>query len=90
MNAKNVNADAAQRFHGAWRLIEDEHQALAAVLHALRFLLDEIGAGRIEPDFRLLRAMLYTLPNTPNGATTPTKIATSSPGSKKKRAKRMR
>jgi len=65
MNAKNVNADAAQRFHGAWRLIEDEHQALAAVLHALRFLLDEIGAGRIEPDFRLLRAMLYYLTEYP-------------------------
>jgi len=52
-------------FHGAWRLIEDEHQALAAVLHALHFLLDEIGAGRIEPDFRLLRAMVYYLTEYP-------------------------
>jgi hemerythrin-like domain-containing protein len=54
-----------QPFHGGWRVVEDEHQALAAVLHALHFLLDEIGAGRVEPDFRLLRAMLYYLTEYP-------------------------
>ncbi|MBL8438480.1 MAG: hemerythrin domain-containing protein [Zoogloeaceae bacterium] len=45
----------------ALRIILDEHQALAALLHALRFMLKEISAGRLEPDLRLLEAMIHYL-----------------------------
>ncbi len=39
-------------------IIHREHQALAAVLQAMRFVVDGIAAGRFEPDFKLLSAML--------------------------------
>ena len=45
----------------ALRIIEDEHQSLAAILHAIRYMLKEIGGGRLEPDFKLLRAMVHYL-----------------------------
>ena len=45
----------------AMRIIMDEHQALGAVLHAVRHLIGEIGAGRLKPDFALLEAMLHYL-----------------------------
>ena len=45
----------------ALRIIMDEHQSLAAILHAMRHIIGEIGAGRLQPDFGLLRAMVYYL-----------------------------
>ena len=45
----------------AMRIIMDEHQALGAVLHAMRHLIGELGAGRLRPDFALLRAMVHYL-----------------------------
>lgn len=39
-------------------IIHDEHRALASVLKGLRFVVDEISAGRLEPDFRLLASMV--------------------------------
>jgi hemerythrin-like domain-containing protein len=42
----------------ALAIIRDEHRSLAAVLHGLSFLVEEIRAGRAAPDFRLIRAML--------------------------------
>jgi hemerythrin-like domain-containing protein len=45
----------------AIRIIEDEHQSLAAILHAMRYMLKEIGTGNLQPDFRLLRAMVHYL-----------------------------
>lgn len=45
----------------ALHIIEDEHQSLAAILHAIRYMLKEIGAGKLQPDFRLLRAMVHYL-----------------------------
>ena len=45
----------------ALRIILDEHQSLAAILHAMRHIIGEIGAGRLQPDFGLLRAMVYYL-----------------------------
>jgi branched-chain amino acid transport system ATP-binding protein len=35
-----------------------EHRALGAVLQALRFVVGEIRAGKLQPDFRLLAAMV--------------------------------
>ena len=45
----------------AIRIIEDEHQSLAAILHAVRYMLKEIAAGALQPDFKLLRAMVHYL-----------------------------
>lgn len=45
----------------ALRIISDEHQSLAAILHAVRFMLHEIEAGRLQPDFKLLKAMVHYL-----------------------------
>ncbi len=45
----------------AMRIIMDEHQALAGIIHAVRHLIKEIGAGRLQPDFALLQAMVHYL-----------------------------
>jgi hemerythrin-like domain-containing protein len=45
----------------AMRIIMDEHQSLAAIIHAIRHLIGEIGAGRLTPDFKLLSAMVHYL-----------------------------
>lgn len=45
----------------ALRIIQEEHQSLAAILHAVRFMLKEIKAGRLEPDFGLFKAMVHYL-----------------------------
>ncbi len=42
----------------AIHIVLDEHRSIAAVLQGLRYLVGEIGAGRGEPDFTLLDAML--------------------------------
>ncbi len=43
----------------AIRIIHDEHRALAAVLQGLLHLVTEIDEGRMQPDFRVLAAMLH-------------------------------
>ncbi len=43
----------------ALAMIRDEHRTLSALLHAMKHLVREIGTHRVEPDFALLRAMLY-------------------------------
>ena len=45
--------------HEAMDIIKAEHRALAAVINALKFLVTEVRAKRINPDFKLLWAMLY-------------------------------
>ncbi|MCB1901649.1 MAG: hemerythrin domain-containing protein [Rhodocyclaceae bacterium] len=45
----------------ALRIIQEEHQSLAAILHAVRFMLKEIKAGRLTPDFGLFKAMVHYL-----------------------------
>jgi hemerythrin-like domain-containing protein len=49
----------------ALNVIKDEHRSLGAILHGFLFLVDEIRAGRMPPDFKLLHAMLYYLENFP-------------------------
>jgi hemerythrin-like domain-containing protein len=46
-------------------IIHDEHRALAAVLQALRFVVGEIRAGKLQPDFRLLTAMVDYITQVP-------------------------
>ncbi|MBX3680929.1 hemerythrin domain-containing protein [Cognatazoarcus halotolerans] len=45
----------------ALRIISDEHQSLAGILHAVRFMLKEVAAGRLEPDLKLFKAMVHYL-----------------------------
>ncbi len=45
----------------AMRILIDEHQSLAAILHAIRHMIKEIGAGRLQPDYKLLEAMVHYL-----------------------------
>ncbi len=45
----------------ALRIISDEHQSLAAILHAIRYMLKEITAGRLAPDLKLFQAMVHFL-----------------------------
>lgn len=47
-------------------IIHNEHRALAAVLQALRFMLDEIGAGRLKPDLDLLGHMIEYITQVPD------------------------
>ena len=45
----------------ALHIIGDEHQSLAAILHAIRFMLKEVAAGRLAPDQKLFQAMVRYL-----------------------------
>jgi hemerythrin-like domain-containing protein len=45
--------------HRAASIIQDEHRSLAAVLHALQFLVKDVRERGRAPDFRLLHAILY-------------------------------
>jgi hemerythrin-like domain-containing protein len=45
----------------ALRIISDEHQSLAGILHAIRFMLKEISAGNLAPDLKLFQAMVHYL-----------------------------
>ena len=46
-------------------IIHDEHRALAAVLQALRFVVGEIRAGKLQADFRLLTALVDYITQVP-------------------------
>ncbi|NLF54133.1 MAG: hemerythrin domain-containing protein [Thauera phenolivorans] len=45
----------------AMRTLLDEHQSLAAIIHAIRHMIGEIRAGRLTPDFKLFEAMVHYL-----------------------------
>jgi len=45
----------------AINIIKDEHRSLGAVLHGFLYLVEEIEAGRLQPDFALLHAMRHYL-----------------------------
>jgi hemerythrin-like domain-containing protein len=47
-------------------ILKGEHQSIAAVLHGLRYLVDELAAGRAKPDFQLLGAMLRYIEEFPD------------------------
>lgn len=46
-------------------IIHDEHRALAAVLQALRVVVDGIRSGKLQADFRLLSAMIDYITQVP-------------------------
>ncbi|MBS1171410.1 MAG: hemerythrin cation-binding region [Proteobacteria bacterium] len=43
----------------ALTIIQDEHRSLAAVVHGLKYLVHEARSRGINPDFKLLWAMIY-------------------------------
>jgi len=45
----------------ALHIIGEEHQSLAAILHAIRYMLKEVGAGKLAPDLKLFQAMVHYL-----------------------------
>ena len=45
----------------ALHIIGEEHQSLAAILHAIRYMLKEVGAGQLQPDLKLFQAMVHYL-----------------------------
>lgn len=45
----------------ALRIISDEHQALAGILHAIRYMLRKVSAGELAPDLKLFQAMVHYL-----------------------------
>lgn len=45
----------------ALHIIGEEHQSLAAILHAIRFMLKEVSAGKLEADLKLFQAMVHYL-----------------------------
>ena len=49
----------------AIRILMDEHQSLAAIIHAIRYMIKEIGDGKLEPDYALLEAMVKYLDDYP-------------------------
>jgi hemerythrin-like domain-containing protein len=51
--------------HSAIIIIKDEHRSLAAVLHGLLFLIEEIRSNRATPDFKLIDAMLLYIEQFP-------------------------
>lgn len=50
----------------AIEVIREEHRALAAVLQCLGHLVDEIDAGRLEPDFKLLASLIEYISEMPD------------------------
>lgn len=43
----------------AYTIIREEHRALAAMLHALRILVRNVAQNRAEPNFEVLRALVF-------------------------------
>ena len=49
----------------AIRVIQDEHQSIAAVLHGMSCLVRETRDHGVKPDFAVLGAMIYYLDTVP-------------------------
>jgi hemerythrin-like domain-containing protein len=49
----------------ALAIIRNEHRSIAAVLEGLRYVVAEIGGGRMTPDFALIDAMLLYIESFP-------------------------
>ncbi len=54
--ARGAGAHAAAQ---ALEIIREEHRTLAAVLHGLKFMVQQIRSGQAPADFELFRAMVY-------------------------------
>ena len=59
MVTMSATADPSASMHAALGFIQDEHRTLAAVLHGLKFVVQDIRDSGNQPDFELLRALVY-------------------------------
>lgn len=59
MVPKVAATEPGASMHAALGFIQDEHRTLAAVLHGLKFVVQDIRASGSQPDFELLRALVY-------------------------------
>lgn len=55
----SIATEAGSSMHAALGYIHDEHRTLAAVLHGLKFIIQDIRAAGGQPDFELFRALVY-------------------------------
>lgn len=62
---KESAAAAPARQHGALRIVREEHERLAAVVHGMRYLARAIGEKAAQPDLRVFRAMLLYISEYP-------------------------
>lgn len=47
-------------------IIHDEHRTLGAVIDAFRHIIDDIAAGNLSPDYKLLWSIVYYIEEFPN------------------------
>lgn len=53
------------RQHPALRIVREEHERLAAVVHGMRYLVRKIGEKAVKPDLKVFRAMLLYISQYP-------------------------
>ena len=53
------------RQHPALRIVREEHERLAAVVHGMRYLVRAIGKKAVQPDLKVFRAMLLYISEYP-------------------------
>jgi hemerythrin-like domain-containing protein len=61
---ENTEAAPARR-HPALRIVREEHERLAAVVHGMRYLVRTIREKAVQPDLRVFRAMLLYISEYP-------------------------
>lgn len=62
---KENTAAPLTRLHPALRIVREEHERLAAVVHGMRYLLRAMDKKAAQPDLRVFRAMLLYISEYP-------------------------
>jgi hemerythrin-like domain-containing protein len=62
---KEDTTAAPKRQHPALRIVREEHERLAAVVHGMRYLVRTIREKAVQPDLRVFRAMLLYISEYP-------------------------
>jgi hemerythrin-like domain-containing protein len=52
-------------FNAAINIIQEEHRSLAAIVHGLKYLVNDARSNTARADFKVLRAMLHYVDNFP-------------------------
>jgi hypothetical protein len=62
---KEIKAAPLTRQHPALRIVREEHERLAAVVHGMRYLMRAMREKAVQPDLRVFRAMLLYISEYP-------------------------
>jgi hemerythrin-like domain-containing protein len=62
---KESKSATLARRHAALRIVREEHERLAAVVHGMRYLVRKIGEKTVKPDLKVFRAMLLYISEYP-------------------------